>query len=68
MFIQKVSAVNSNHSKSLAKNSQMQQQNLALPKELSHDSANFSKVSFKGDCGKTEVLVGIGCAALTSGF
>lgn len=67
MFIQKVSAVNSNQSNSLAKNSQMQQQNLALPKELSHDTANFSKVSFKGDCGKTETAIMLACAATGAG-
>lgn len=68
MFIQKISAVNSNHSNSLAKSSQMQQQSLALPKELSHDSAKFSQVSFKGDCGKLEAAGQIACALLAAGF
>lgn len=63
MFIQKISAVNSSQSNSVAKNSFVQHQKLALPKELSHDTANFSNVSFKGDCGAVETTIMLACAS-----
>lgn len=61
MAIQKISGVNLNQMGSASKNVSPQQ-HLALPREISRDSAKFSQVSFKGeDCGMK--IAGVGAAA-----